>query len=106
MEQGTDKGSKPVEKKVNKYQCQKWTLKSKYTLTKFQMNLSQIDRIQGFKSFSEYVEGLQVDFYSIIDPHQGEGGTEGAKSPGREQAERDLGRANGNGLVENQGGVV
>lgn len=36
-------------------------------MIKYQMNLSQIDQIKGFKSFEEYVDVLQIDYVTIID---------------------------------------
>jgi hypothetical protein len=38
-----DRNNNPVYKNVNGYDCQKWTLKSKYTMCKYQMNLAQIE---------------------------------------------------------------
>lgn len=67
LELETDRLNNPISKKVNAYLCEKWILKSRYTMTKFQMNLNQIDQIKGFKHFNEYIEVLQVDFIALIE---------------------------------------
>lgn len=58
----SDRSNKPIIKNINDYECQKWLLKSKYTMTKYQMNLNQIDQIKGIKSFNQYIALLEVDF--------------------------------------------
>ena len=44
-------------------------LKSKYTLIKYQMNLSQIDQIKDIKSFEEYLDVMQIGYQGLIDIH-------------------------------------
>lgn len=36
----TDRSGKPIVKKINDYACQKYVLKSRYNMIKYQMNLS------------------------------------------------------------------
>jgi len=62
----TDRQQNPIFKQINDYDCQKWMLKSRYTMTKYQMNLSQIDQIKGFKSFDQYITALSTDFLTLI----------------------------------------
>lgn len=62
----SDRNKKPIIKNINDYECQKWMLKSKYTMTKFQMNLNQIDQIKGIKTFQEYIESQEIDFMQLL----------------------------------------
>jgi hypothetical protein len=64
-----DRWGKPVSKQINDYESEKYVLKSRYTMVKYQMNLSQIDQIKGLKSFEEYTEALQVDYFGLIETH-------------------------------------
>ena len=43
-------------KKINGFESEKYTLKSRYNMVKYQMNLAQIDQIKGLKSFEQYVD--------------------------------------------------
>ena len=47
----TDKYGRPIAKKINGYESDKYVLKSRYTMIKYQMNLSQIDQIKGLSTF-------------------------------------------------------
>ena len=58
-----------IKKKVNEFECEKCTLKSRYTMIKYQMNLQQIDKINNIKSFEEYVDILKVDYLYFIEMH-------------------------------------
>lgn len=65
----TDKYGRPIAKKVNGYDSEKYILKSRYTMIKYQMNLNQIDQIKGLNTFQEYIEALQIDYGCFIEMH-------------------------------------
>lgn len=69
IEKERDKYGSPLEKRVNDYMSSKYVLKSKYTLIKYQMNLSQIDQIKDVKSFEEYLDVMQISYQCLIDFH-------------------------------------
>ena len=48
---------------------EKYILKSRYTMVKYQMNLSQIDQIKGLKSFDQYMDALSIDYINLIETH-------------------------------------
>ena len=49
-------------KKINDFDSLKFTVKSRYSMIKYQMNLSQIDQIKGVKTFDEYLDCQKLDF--------------------------------------------
>ena len=65
----TDKYGRPIAKKVNGYDSEKYILESRYTMIKYQMNLNQIDQIKGLNTFQEYIEALQIDYGCFIEMH-------------------------------------
>ena len=54
-------------KKINDFDSLKFTVKSRYSMIKYQMNLSQIDQIKGVKSFDEYLDCQKLDFQQLIE---------------------------------------
>lgn len=56
----------PIMKLLNDYDCEKYSLKSKYTLIKYQVNLAALDQINDIKSYDEYLEQLKIDFNQLI----------------------------------------
>jgi len=57
-----NKLGEPIMKKINDFDSLKFTVKSRYSMIKYQMNLSQIDQIKGVKSFDEYLDCQKLDF--------------------------------------------
>ncbi len=53
-------------KLLNDFDCEKYSLKSKYTLIKYQVNLAALDQINDIKSYDEYLEQLKIDFNQLI----------------------------------------
>jgi len=58
----TNRSGMPIMKLLNDYDCEKYSLKSKYTLIKYQVNLAALDQINDIKSYDEYLEQLKIDF--------------------------------------------
>ncbi len=56
----------PIMKLLNDYDCEKYSLKSKYTLIKYQVNLAALEQINDIKSYDEYLEQLKIDFNQLI----------------------------------------
>ena len=46
----------PITKLLNDFECEKYCLKSKYTLIKYQVNLAALDQLNDIKSYDEYLE--------------------------------------------------
>lgn len=57
----------PIMKKINDFDSLKFTVKSRYSMIKYQMNLSQIDQIKGVKTFDEYLDCQKLDFQQLIE---------------------------------------
>ena len=38
-------------------------------MIKYQMNLNQIDQIQGLQSFEQYLDSLNIDYLNLIEMH-------------------------------------
>jgi len=57
-----NKLGEPIMKKINDFDSLKFTVKSRYSMIKYQMNLSQIDQIKGVKTFDEYLDCQKLDF--------------------------------------------
>ena len=62
-----NKLGEPIMKKINDFDSLKFTVKSRYSMIKYQMNLSQIDQIKGVKNFDEYLDCQKLDFQQLIE---------------------------------------
>ena len=62
----------PLVKRINNFDCQKFILQSHYTMMKYQMNISQIEKMRDIGDFESYLEAYQIEYVPLIDIHIGQ----------------------------------